>query len=111
MSGRDMKAVIWRLLPESPPGLTFAAILDELYLAGSATKVETLSSNLCLLRKLNALREDCTERRRRYWRGPFDPGPKPCVTVRPAWSYPDVRLLAEAHAAREEIRSALRRGN
>ena len=42
MSGRDMKAVIWRLLPEGPPGLTFAAILDELYLAGSATKVETL---------------------------------------------------------------------
>jgi hypothetical protein len=103
-----MKAVIWRLLPEGPPGVTFTDLLNEIYVSGSDIKGSTLHANFCLLRELNGLRESGT-RPNRYWRGPFDPGPKPNITGRPPWSFPDARLLAEAHAARDEIRRALKR--
>jgi hypothetical protein len=105
-----LKRVVWEILPEQRPGMTYEQILMRLEEIGRETSSKTLQVNLCILRNANSLRDD-GKKPRRYWRGPLE---TPMAVYyrsgpRPAWTYPDRDLLAECREGRREIVEAMRR--
>jgi hypothetical protein len=108
--GNGLKSIIYDLLPDEPPGITYEQIMEALEAIGISRDYRTLQKTIHYLRSGNHVR--CDGRApKRLWRGPEVAEPKPYYRAepRPAWTRPGPELLRECHAAREEIRQAMKR--
>lgn len=103
MSARNgLRGVIFDMLPDSKPGLTYEQIEDALFAKGNGRSHTVVAKVLYLLRKEGKLNDD-GKKPRRYWGG------VKVTPDRPVWTFPGPQLLALCRAGRDEIERALRK--